>query len=161
MKENIELIMIFIVVGFLAGILALEIRYLCRSIVDRLAESKTKDRAICDHMRFNEIHTKVAYTRDILNFVREFTADNSVLKYESYVSNIHMEKLNKRNLENFISETATDIRDSLSEHSIMYDMLLVTRDYIDSLIIDTCIYNIRLLFEKTVDENADDDTIEI
>lgn len=158
--EYLEVMVILIVTGFLACVIAMEIRYLFRSIVDRLAASKAKDKAICDHMIFNETHVKVAYTRDILNFVREFSADNSVLKYESFVNNIHMEKLNKKNLENFISETAKDIRDSLNEQSIMYDMLLVSRDYIDSLIIDTCIYNIRLLFEKTVDE-SDEDTIDV
>lgn len=100
----------------------------------------------------NKSISMISYTENLLKHVKDFTVEYTVSTYNQFIDNTIIDKMNKSILEKLINQISKEIKDVLKDSSINYDMLLVTDKYIDRLIIDTVIYSVKQLFEKSVDE---------
>lgn len=100
--------------------------------------------------------TMINYTENLLKYVKDFTVEYTVVTYNHFIDNTVIDKMTKNILEKLINQISKDTRNFLKSTSINYDMLLVTDEYIDKLIINTVICSVKQLFEKSVDETIID-----
>ena len=71
-----------------------------------------------------------------------------LFRSRSFIDDIDMKKTNKSILVKYISQVAEEVKKDLRTN-INYNDLLVTEEYIDSLIVDTTVYVIKSLWEKS------------
>ncbi len=100
----------------------------------------------------NKSLTMINYTENLLKHIKDFTVEYTVSSYNQFIDNTIIDKTNKSILEKLINQISKEVRDFLKDSSINYDMLIVTDKYIDVLIINTVIYSVKQLFEKSIDE---------
>ena len=92
--------------------------------------------------------SQIDYTKKMIDFIVSFVSDKATLSYRSFIDDIDMKKTNKSILVKYISQVAEEVKKDLRTN-INYNDLLVTEEYIDSLIIDTTVYVIKSLWEKS------------
>lgn len=104
----------------------------------------------------NIYRLKLKYSKEVLDFIKSFVLNFTASKYKTFKDNTYIDKITKTNLENFIEETANEINEAIQYENIDFDNLLYTREYINTYIIDICIYVIKELFHKSIDDEAID-----
>lgn len=92
--------------------------------------------------------SQIDYTKKMIDFIVSFVSDKATLSYRSFIDDIDMKKTNKSILVKYISQVAEEVKKDLRTN-INYNDLLVTEEYIDSLIVDTTVYVIKSLWEKS------------
>ena len=92
--------------------------------------------------------SQIDYTKKMIDFIVSFVSDKATLSYRSFIDDIDMKKTNKSILVKYISQVAEEVKKDLRTN-INYNDLLVTKEYIDSLIVDTTVYVIKSLWEKS------------
>ena len=80
--------------------------------------------------------SQIDYTKKMIDFIVSFVSDKATLSYRSFIDDIDMKKTNKSILVKYISQVAEEVKKDLRTN-INYNDLLVTEEYIDSLIVDT------------------------
>ena len=104
--------------------------------------------------------SQIDYTKKMIDFIVSFVTDKATLSYRSFIDSIDMKKTNKPILIKYISQVAEEIKKDLRT-DINYNDLLVTEEYIDSLIVDTTMYVIKSLWEKSYASMMENEDISI
>ena len=104
--------------------------------------------------------SQIDYTKKMIDFIVSFVSDKATLSYRSFIDDIDMKKTNKSILVKYISQVAEEVKKDLRTN-INYNDLLVTEEYIDSLIVDTTVYVIKSLWEKSYESAMETEDISI
>ena len=96
---------------------------------------------------------RIEYTEKMMEFIRQFTIQISVIRYRQFLDEHELDKITKSQIQKLVTETATAVNESFSQEPIKYDELLLTKDFVNTYIIQTSILAIKDLLEKSVNEN--------
>lgn len=141
-----------IVVGILSHIIKKKIT-INAYISDRIYEL---DQSKAKH---NFASMKLSYTKEMIEFIREFSIDNTSLAFDQFIASSKIEKINRAILVKFITQVAGETKEALQSVNIDYDLMMVTDDYIDKIIIDCTMHSGKQLFETTYGETIDIENI--
>lgn len=153
-----EIVLIITLIAVLAAAVIISSVYLM-CMIPYIEAKKFHEQSMENESKSRLDVSIIEYSNSMLDFIRQFAVDYSVLKYEEYQNNTYMDKVNKANLENVIGEIAHAVKDALYEKNINYDKLLFTDDLINMLICDVCIHTVRELFERSEHEAEAADVI--
>lgn len=104
--------------------------------------------------------SKIEYTEKMIEFIIKFVTDQSTLSFKAFIDTVDMKKMTKHILVKHITQVATEIKNDFKV-DIDYDNLLVTADYIDTLIVDTTMYVAKSLWEKIYADLQDSEEISV
>lgn len=102
---------------------------------------------------------KLSYTKDVIAFIREFSIDNTALAFDQFIASSKIEKINRAILVKFITQVASETKEALQSVNIDYDLMMVTDNYIDKMIIDCTMHSGKQLFETTYGETIEIENI--
>lgn len=97
---------------------------------------------------------RVDYTTSVIDFIIQQITDRTTLAYKEFADNTHIEKTNKQIIVKFINETTTSNRSSIALKPDDYDLMIVSHEYIDELIINTTIHVIKTLYTASIEDSA-------
>lgn len=94
--------------------------------------------------------TEIAYTKQMIAFIRELTIEIATFKFEQFLNNRKVETITRESLKNLIDKVSTNVYECIDKESINFDHLLMTEEMYDKYIIETSIYVINDLFERRI-----------
>lgn len=90
------------------------------------------------------------YSDKILKYIREFTAMLTMFMFNEFIDGHDVEKINKAQIQNLISEISNMAYKSINMDLIQFDRLLFTKPYLETYIINTIVNDVKNLWNKAV-----------
>ena len=119
------------------------------SINIKITTNKNYQKLISQNDTKNKL-TEIAYTKQMIAFIRELTIEIATFKFEQFLNNRKVETITRESLKNLIDKVSTSVYDCIDKESINFDHLLMTEAMYDNYIIETSIYVINDLFERRI-----------
>ena len=124
-----------------------------------LIRLKSNENAIKNiHMQLKDENNNVIteYSEKILEFVKMFTTQVSVLQFRTFVDNHDIEKVTRKQLQQLVSDVAETVHNSIKIDKIDFEDTLFTKEFYESYIVDTSMIIIKSLLDKVIDGDDED-----
>ena len=103
-----------------------------------------------DKLRMDNTFKSVQYSKDVMEFIRDFCVQVSVLKFRTFMDNHKPDLMTKTVLEGLIREICEFINIHLNYDIIETGYCFYTKSYIDDYIIETVVLTVKDLFDKAI-----------
>jgi hypothetical protein len=98
----------------------------------------------------------VKYTTDMLQFIRTFTSQVSVIQFRTFSDTRKLDKVTREQVQNIAKDVAEIVKKSIIEDHIDTDKMLVSMDFVDTYIVDCAVINVKNLLDKAVEAAVKD-----
>lgn len=92
------------------------------------------------------------YSQDILQYVKMFTIQITLLRFREYADTHHIEKTTKENTKNLIEEISNEVNESINLTQINFEEMLFTEQFVEKFIVSTAIDTVKKLLSDEVDK---------
>ena len=139
---DITIIVSILSIIILLIMIIIMIRYLNKEI--QYTSSKINSNNYFNTIRY------LKYTEKILEFIKQHTIRITTIKFYEFLDKIDISKINQEITKKFINELAETSYNSIDWDKINDNLLLISKEYINSYIIDLCIITTKELIEKSI-----------
>lgn len=102
----------------------------------------------------NEMNTDLS--NQILQFTRMIISQIAMMKYRDFVDSKDMSKITRSNVTKLVDEVATECHKAIRIESISFESLVFTREFYEQYIVETTVFVIKSMVNKTFDNIEDD-----
>ena len=93
----------------------------------------------------------IEYSNKLLDYIREFTMQVTVLKFQVFRDSHDVEKLTEGIIKGFVAEVAKEVYGYITRDKIDFTRTLFTSEFFDNYIISTVVSSTKSLIDKTID----------
>ena len=93
----------------------------------------------------------IEYSNKLLDYIREFTMQVTVLKFQVFRDSHDVEKLTEGIIKGFVAEVAKEVYGYITHDKIDFTRTLFTSEFFDNYIISTVVSSTKSLIDKTID----------
>lgn len=107
---------------------------------------------LTDRKKELDMNLRCDQSQNILNYIRTFTAQVAIIKFNEFVDSRNLDKVTKQNTETLISDISKTVHASLRTDLINFDGVLFTKEFMEMYIVQTAVNLVKKLLDNKVDE---------
>ena len=98
----------------------------------------------------------VAYTKDIMEFIRIMISQVSLLSFQKFKDGHEMTKITETNIKRLIEDIARTVNESIAMENISMGNILITKEFYQKYIIETTVFTIKKMLDEAMIEIEDE-----
>lgn len=97
----------------------------------------------------------IDYSTELMDFIRMLISQVALLKVKEFTDGNDITKVTRAHIEGIISDVATEIKEQINMNNISLANTIYTEEFFDQYIVDSTVYIVKELFEKSVSKSLD------
>lgn len=147
---DIETFFAVVIASLLTGMISVAVL----KMISRSSKAAEQRKFEQDRIRKKEAP---AYSNEILDFVKTFTAQIAALKFRSFIDSRDLSKVTKEQTKKLVDEVARTVKDHLETSKIEQDSLIFSMTFLDKYIVDLSVTAVKDLLRRAVAESNIDE----
>lgn len=130
--EVLILPLVFMVIGAIACLA------ICIGVAIIIVQKYYLNKTQSDIDKTNLSKERIAYSKDVLDYIKTFAAQIIVLRFQAFIDSHHLEKVTREKFKNVVGDIINEIHDSINIDGFDHDLLLYDDKFINKYLIQTC-----------------------
>lgn len=96
---------------------------------------------------------QIKYCKQLLRFINLQIVDVSKREFDQFIANRDVDKISKADMTDLIRKSTEEVKNGILFDHINFDDMIISKDYIETMIIENTIYTINRLLDQHLQEN--------
>ena len=96
---------------------------------------------------------QIKYCKQLLRFINLQIVDVSKREFDQFIANRDVDKISKADMTDLIRKSTEEVKNGNLFDHINFDDMIISKDYIETMIIENTIYTINRLLDQHLQEN--------
>lgn len=96
---------------------------------------------------------QIKYCKQLLRFINLQIVDVSKREFDQFIANRDVDKISKADMTDVIRKSTAEIKNGILFDHINFDDMIISKEYIETMIIKNTIYTINRLLDQHLQEN--------